>query len=330
MRVLVTGATGFIGSSVARVLLEAGCEVCALVRPDADDRAISGLPIERRTGDVRDAASVSAAMRGCRHVYHVAALYTYWTRRPADIYETNVTGTRHVLSAAQAERVERVVYTSSVATLGLRTNGAPADEETPATLADMVSDYKRSKFLAERVALAFVEEGLPVVIVNPSTPVGIRDLKPTPTGRVVLDFITGRMPAYVDTSLNIVDVEDVAVGHWLAAQKGEVGRRYILGNRNMTMKEILEALSDISGKPVPRVRLPLWAAMLFAYGDTALARLLPAHVPRATPDTVRLARKHMVFDASRAVRELGLPQTDPCEALRKAVHWFGHPVGPRS
>ena len=330
MRVLVTGATGFIGSSVARVLLEAGCQVRALVRAGADTCAIEGLPIEHSVGDVRDAESVRAAVRGCRQVYHVAALYTYWTRQPADIYASNVTGTRNVLAAAQAEGVERVVYTSSVATLGSRADGAPADEETPAVLSDMVSDYKRSKFLAEQVARDFAQQGLPVVIVNPSTPVGVRDIKPTPTGRIVLDFITGRMPAYVDTGLNIVDVEDVAVGHWLAAQKGQVGRRYILGNRNMTMKEILAALARITGRPAPRVRMPLWVAMAFAYGDTALARLLPSRVPRATPDTVRLARKHMYFDASRAVRELGLPQSDPYTALRKAVDWFQHSAQVRS
>jgi len=324
VRVFVTGATGFIGSSVARVLLEAGCQVRALVRPGADERAIAGLPVERVAGDVRDAESVRAALRGCQQVYHVAALYTYWTRHPADIYATNVSGTRNVLVAAQAEGAERVVYTSSVAALGLPADGSPGNEDTPATLADRVGDYKRSKFLAEQVALDFAKQGLPVVIVNPSTPVGVRDIKPTPTGRIVLDFITGRMPAYVDTGLNIVDVKDVAVGHWLAAQKGQVGRRYILGNRNMTMKEILEALAQLSGRPAPRVRLPLWAAMLFAYADTALARFLPAHIPRATPDTVRLARKHMFFDSSRAVRELGLPQSDPYEALRQAVDWFQH------
>jgi len=330
MRVLVTGATGFIGSSVARVLLGAGCEVRALVRAGADTRAIADLPVAQCTGDLRDAESVRAAVCGCRQVYHVGALYTYWTRRPDEIYATNVNGTRNVLAAAQAEGVERVVYTSSVATLGSRSDGAPADEETPATLADMVSDYKRSKFLAEQVALDFAKQGLPVVIVNPSTPVGVRDIKPTPTGRIVLDFISGRMPAYVDTSLNIVDVEDVAVGHWLAAQKGQVGRRYILGNRNMTMREILETLARISGRPAPRLRLPFWAAMAFAHADTALARLTPSHVPRATPDTVRLARKPMRFDASRAVRELGLPQSDPYEALEKAVDWFQHSARNRS
>jgi dihydroflavonol-4-reductase len=322
MRVFVTGATGFVGSSVVRVLLEVGCQVRALVRPGADDRAIAGLPIERAIGDIRDAESLRPAMQGCAQVYHVAALYVYWTRNPAEVYATNVEGTRNVLAAAEAEGVERVVHTSSVATLGLPKDGSPGNEDTPVTLADMVSDYKRSKFMAEEVVCEFVDHGLPVVIVNPSTPIGVRDVKPTPTGRIVLDFITGRMPVYVDTGLNLVDVEDVALGHWLAAQKGKVGRRYILGGQNMTMKEILTTLAEISGRPAPRVRVPMWIAMLYAYSDVIRARLWPAYTPRGTPDMVRLAHKYMYFDTSRATTELGLPQSDPREALRKAVDWF--------
>jgi dihydroflavonol-4-reductase len=321
MKVFLTGATGFIGSSVARVLLDANYHVRALIRPDSNREAIAGLPLETVPGDLRDADSIRRAMAGCSQVYHVAALYTYWPSRRDDLYEINVAGTRNVLDAALDTGVERVVYTSSVATLGLRPDG-PADEETPATLADMVGDYKRSKYLAEQVALEFAANGSPVVIVNPSTPVGVRDIKPTPTGRIILDFMTGRMPAYVDTGLNLVDVEDVAVGHRLAAEKGQPGRRYILGNRDMTMKEILQALARITGRPAPRVQIPFWVAQMVAYGDVALARVVPGHTPRATPDTVRLARKHMYFDASRAVHELGLPQTDPEEALRKAVEWF--------
>jgi dihydroflavonol-4-reductase len=324
MRVFVTGATGFIGSSVVRVLLEAGCQVRVLVRPGADDRAIAGLPLDRASGDIRDPESLRPAMRGCTQVYHLAALYVYWTRNPAEIYATNVEGTRNVLAAAEAEGVERVVHTSSVATLGLPPDGSPGNEDTPVTLADMVSDYKRSKFMAEEVAREFVARGLPVVIVNPSTPIGVRDIKPTPTGRIVLDFITGRMPVYVDTGLNMVDVEDVALGHWLAAQKGQVGRRYILGGHNMTMKEILGTLAEISGRPAPRVQVPLWIAMLYAYSDVIRARLWPGYTPRGTPDMVRLAHKHMYFDVSRAVTELGLPVNDPREALRKSVEWFQH------
>jgi dihydroflavonol-4-reductase len=320
-QVFLTGATGFIGSSVARVLLNANCHVRALVRPNSNREAITGLPLEIVLGDLRDGDGLRRGMAGCSQVYHVAALYTFWPSRRSDLYEINVTGTRNVLSAALDVGVERFVYTSSVATLGLRSDG-PADEETPATLADMVSDYKRSKYLAEQLALEFAAAGLPVVIVNPSTPVGVRDVKPTPTGRIILDFLTGRMPAYVDTGLNVVDVEDVAVGHRLAAEKGQPGRRYILGNRDMTMKEILQTLARITGRPAPRVQLPFWVAQAVAYGDVTLARLIPGHTPRATPDTVRLARKHMYFDPTRAVRELGLPQTDPEEALRKAVEWF--------
>ncbi len=322
--VLLTGATGFIGSSVARVLLEAGCAVRALVRPGADDRAIAGLSIERAPGDLRDAASVRRAVHGCRQVYHVAALYTYWTRRPQDLYAVNVEGTRNVLQAAADEGVERVVYTSSVATLGLPTDGSPGNEETPATLDDMISDYKRSKYLAEQVALDYAARGLPVVIVNPSTPVGVRDVKPTPTGQIVLDVLRGRMPAYVDTGLNIVDVQDVAIGHWLAACQGQVGRRYILGNRNMTMQEIVELLAGLCGRPAPRLRLPSWLVLGAAYLDVALARAWPGHVPQVTPDLARLSRKRMYFDSARAVRELGLPQSDPYAALAKAVDWFQH------
>jgi dihydroflavonol-4-reductase len=322
MRAFVTGATGFIGSSVVRVLLEAGCEVRALVRPGADERAIAGLPIERVPGDIRDPASLRSALRGCAQLYHVAALYVYWTRNPAEIYATNVEGTRNVLAAAEAAGVDRVVHTSSVATLGLPGDGRPGNENTPSTLDDMVSDYKRSKFMAEEVAREFAARGLPVVIVNPSTPVGVRDVKPTPTGRIVLDFINGRMPVYVDTGLNMVDVEDVALGHWLAAQKGQIGQRYILGGRNMTMKEILETLGELSGRPAPKIRVPLWVAMLYAYSDVARARVWSSYVPRGTPDMVRLAYKHMYFDPSRAVSELGLPQNDPRDALRKAVKWF--------
>jgi dihydroflavonol-4-reductase len=322
VRAFVTGATGFVGSSVVRVLLEAGCTVRALVRPGSDDRAIAGLPIECAVGDIRDPESLRPALRGCDHVYHVAALYAYWTRDPAAIYATNVEGTRNVLAAALAEGVERVVYTSSVATLGIPADGSPGDEETPSSLDDMVSDYKRSKFMAEEVAREFAGRGLPVVIVNPSTPIGVRDVKPTPTGRIVLDFLTGRMPVYVDTGLNVVDVEDVALGHWLAAQKGQVGRRYILGGQNMTMKEILDCLSEISGRPAPHIQVPLWVAMLYTYSDLVRARLSSSYIPRGTPDMVRLAYKHMYFDVSRAVSELGLPQHDPRQALRKAVRWF--------
>ena len=319
---LVTGATGFVGSSVVRVLLQAGCRVRVLVRHGANEQVIRGLDLQKAFGDLRDPGSLRQAVQGCDHVYHVAASYKYWTRSPSDIYATNVDGTRNMLEAALRANVQRFVYTSSVATLGLPKDGTPGTEETPSSLADMISDYKRSKFMAEEVAREYASLGLPVIIVNPSTPVGPRDLKPTPTGQIILDFLKGRMPAFVNTGLNIVDVEDVALGHWLAAQKGEPGRRYILGNCNLTLAEIFQLLSVISGQPAPKVRLPHNLAMLFALADTGLAYLLPKHIPRATPDTVRLSQKYMYFDSSRAVRELGFPQKDVHQALQKAVDWF--------
>ncbi len=322
IKALLTGATGFVGSSVARVLLQAGCQVRVLVRPGADDRAIRGLDLQQVSGDLRDPDSLRQAVQGCDQVYHVAASYKYWTRNPAEIYATNVDGTRNILEASLEAGVHRVVYTSSVATLGIPKDGSPGNEDTPSCLEDMISDYKRSKFMAEEVARKYAARGLPVVIVNPSTPVGPRDSKPTPTGQIILDFLQGRMPAFVDTGLNIVDVEDVALGHWLAAQHGEIGERYILGNCNLTLAEILQILSTISGRPAPKVRLPHSLAMLFALADTGIGYLLPGHIPRATPDTVRLSKKHMYFDSSRAVRELGFPQNDVRQALKKAVNWF--------
>ena len=318
----VTGATGFIGSRVTRILLEKGYQVRLLVRPGADTRLIAGLPVEQVSGDLRDPRSLENLLAGCEQLYHVGALYTYWTRNPAEIYATNVEGTRNILTEAERAGVQRIVYTSSVATLGRRKDGLPADETTPSQLEEMIGDYKRSKFLAEEVAKGFAARGLPVIIVNPSTPVGTGDIKPTPTGRIVLDFITGRMPAYVDTGLNIVDVDDVAVGHWLAAERGQPGERYILGNQNLTLAQIFQILSDITGRPAPRHKIPHSAALLFAAIDTTWARFLPSHVPRATFDTVRLSKKPMYFCSERAVHELGFPQTDVREALAKSVRWF--------
>ncbi len=322
MKALVTGATGFVGSSVVRALLASGHQVRALVRAGADLRNIADLKVELVTGDVRDPASLSSAMVGCEQVYHVAALYSYWWSPRQDFYDVNVEGTRNVLRAAQAAQVERVVYTSSVATLGLPRDGSPGTEDTPARLADMISDYKRSKFLAEEVARDFASRGLPVVIVNPSTPVGVRDIKPTPTGRTIVDFLNGRMPAYLDTGLNIVDVEDVAEGHLLAAEKGRVGERYILGHENLTLKEMLDTLADLTGLPAPRLRLPYYPVLGLSYVYAAAYRFLPGRQPQMTPATVRLARKRMFFDSSKAVRELGLRQTPAREALGKAVAWF--------
>ncbi len=322
MRTFVTGGTGFIGGAVVKSLLAAGHEVKALVRAGANTRQLDGLTVEQVSGDVRDRESLRRGMAGCGWVFHVAALYSFWGHDWKDFYETNVEGTRRVLEAARDAGAERVVYTSSIAALGVRKDGLPADEETRASLADRIGPYQRSKFMAEQVARDCALQGLPVVIVNPSAPVGIGDHKPTPTGQIIVDFLKGRMFGYVDTGLNIVDVEDVAAGHLLAAERGEVGRRYILGGENVTLKQILDLLAEISGRPRVRLHVPHWVAQGWSYVDVTLARLDRQRTPAATPDKVRLSRRYEFFDPARAVRELGLPQTPARVALRKAVEWY--------
>jgi dihydroflavonol-4-reductase len=321
MPVLVTGATGFIGHHVARQLLARGHRVRALVRPSSRRENLAGLDLELVTGDLQDPASLRAAAAGCPQVYHVAADYRLGAPDPESLYRSNVDGTRNLLEAAAAAGVERVVYTSSVGALGIPADGTPGTEATPVGLNDMIGVYKRSKFLAEQEALRFAREGVPVVIVNPSTPVGPADLKPTPTGQIVVDFLNGRMPAYVDTGLNLVAVEDVARGHLLAAERGQVGEKYILGNRNMTLREILEALARITGRPAPTVRIPYGFALAAAFLENGLARLLRRE-PAIPLEGVRMARKKMFFDSSKAVGELGLPQTPVEDALARAVGWF--------
>ena len=323
MKVLLTGATGFVGGHVLRALASRGDEVRCLVRASSPRRNLEGVggDLEVVEGDLADRAAIERAVDGCDIVYHCAADYRLWAERPQEIYETNVEGTRRVLRAAHEAGVERVVYTSSVGALGLEPSGAAADERTPVTIADMVGHYKRSKYLAERVAEEWAERGLDVVIVNPSTPVGEGDLKPTATGRIILDFLNGRTPAWVDTGLNLVDVRDVAAGHLLAAERGRAGEKYILGNRDMTLRDILRTLAEIAGRPAPRLRVPHWAAFAAAAVDTAFARL--RGVPPSVPlEAVRLARHKMYFDSTKAVTELDLPQTPVEEALARAVAWF--------
>jgi dihydroflavonol-4-reductase len=322
MRAFVTGGTGFIGGAVVRRLLADGHQVRALVRPGADTRQLEGLPVERIAGDLGDVTGLRRGMAGCDWVFHVAALYSYWGHRWPDFYETNVEGTRRVLETAGEQGVARVVYTSSIAVLGLHPDRSPATEDTPSSLDDRIGSYQRSKFLAEQVARDLGGQGLPVVIVNPSTPVGIGDHKPTPTGQIIVDLLNGRMFGYVDTGLNVVDVDDVAAGHLLAAERGQVGRRYILGGENLTFKQMLDILAEAAGRPPVRLRIPHRLALAWSYVDVALARLNPGHQPTATPTKVRLSMRYEFFDPARAVRELGLPQTPAREPLRKAVNWY--------
>jgi len=322
MRAFVTGGTGFIGGAVVRHLIRGGHQVRALVRPGAGTQQLDGLPVERVDGDVRDSESLRGGVAGCDWVFHVAALYSYWGHSWDDFYQANVEGTRRVLEAARDARVQRIVYTSSIAALGVNKDRSPATEETPSTVAERIGTYRRSKFMAQDVALDFARQGLPVVIVNPSAPVGVGDHKPTPTGQIIVDFLKGRMFGYVDTGLNIVDVEDVAAGHVLAAERGRVGERYILGGENLTLKQILDLLADISGRPQVRLRIPHWGVLAWAYVDVAAGRLNPRHTPTATPEKARLSHRYEFFDPAKAVRELGLPQTPPRAALRKAVAWY--------
>jgi dihydroflavonol-4-reductase len=321
MTTLVTGATGFVGSHVARQLVSAGQSVRVLVRPNSNLEALAGLHVEYFEGDLSDQESLERAMHGIRRVFHVAADYRLWTPRPEEIYETNVEGTRKLLAAARHARVERIVYTSTVATIAVPRNGALPNEDTQASLNEMIGHYKRSKFLAEQVAVEAVSAGVPVVIVNPTAPVGPWDWKPTPTGRIILDFLKGKMPAYVDTGLNVAPVEDIAAGHLLAAEKGRVGQRYILGGRNMTLKRILDALSAITGRPSPRVRLPHAVALAAGYADQWFSRLA-GREPQIPVEGVKMSRHRMFVESDKAERELGYKPTSVEAALERAVTWY--------
>lgn len=318
---LVTGGTGFVGSHVVRALLSRGRRVRCLVRAESRRDQLEGLPVEIAVGNLTDAASLSPALSGVHTLYHVAADYRLWARDPQELYRANPGGTENILAAAAAAGVARVVHTSSVAALGLMPDGSAADETTPVERARIIGHYKKSKYDAERVAQKWAARGLPVVIVNPSTPIGEGDIKPTPTGQMIVDFLNRRLPAYVDTGLNLVDVRDVAEGHLAAAERGCVGERYILGNRNMTLREILETLARLTGLPAPAVRLPHWIPLAAAAVTTGVARVT-GRPPRVSLESVRMSTHRMFFDAKKAVRELGLPQTPVEDALSRAVSWF--------
>ena len=322
MRAFVTGGTGFVGGAVVRRLLAEGCEVRTLVRPGTDARQLAGLPVERILGELADVDALKRGAAGCDQVFHVAALYSFWGHPWREFYRSNVEGTRNVLRTAWEADASRIVYTSSIATLGQPDDGSPANEETPSALAGMIGHYKRSKFLAEEAARDLARRGAPVVIVNPAAPVGVGDHKPTPTGRMIVDFLNGRMPAYVDTCLTLVDVDDVAAGHLLAAEKGRVGERYILGGEILSLKGMLDILSEVSGLPPVRWRIPHALALAWGYLDVSLAAIDRRRVPVATPTSARLSRRRESFSSAKAVKELGFPQTPAREALRKAVEWY--------
>jgi len=323
MPTLVTGATGFVGSAVVRLLLDFGERVRVLTRPASDRSNLAGLDVEVVEGDLCDRESLERAVAGCQALYHVAADYRLWVPEPEQIYRTNVDGTVQLLLAAADAGVRRIVYTSSVATLGVFSDGRRADEETPVGLEDMIGHYKRSKFMAEEAVRRLVEEhALPVVIVNPSTPVGPRDIKPTPTGRMILDAAAGRMPAFVDTGLNIVHVDDVAEGHLRAFQRGRVGERYILGGDNLTLEEILRRVCTLAGQRPPTLALPRQVLLPVAYVAETMARLFKTGEPPLTVDRVRMSMKKMYFSSAKAERELGYRWRPADEAFRDSVDWF--------
>lgn len=323
-KALVTGGTGFIGSHVVRRLLSEKLDVRCLVRHGSNQSNLSGLTVEIALGDLSDPASLKHALWGCEMLFHVAADYRVWARHPEDLAKTNVEGSRHILQAAADAGIKKVVFTSSVAAVGRPQDkgrlGVGREDLDPPT-DQQVGPYKRSKFESELVAREFAKKGLPVVIVNPSAPIGSHDIKPTPTGKMVVDFINGKMPAYVETGMNFVDVEDVAAGHWLAAQKGRVGERYILGNRNMTLKEFLDELAKVAGRPAPRIKIPYAVAWMAGAVSTGMS-YFTGKEPMIPLDGVRMAHAPMYYDASKAVKELGLPQTPIPVALEKAVRWF--------
>ncbi|MGD0493498.1 MAG: hopanoid-associated sugar epimerase [Steroidobacteraceae bacterium] len=321
MRALVTGGTGFVGAAVARALLAGGWEVRALVRAGSNRSNLRELPVELAVGDLTERPSLDRAVADCAAVFHVAADYRLGAPDPSQLYRANVDGTRNILAAARQAGVGRVVYTSSVATIGIPADGTPGDERTPVALEAMIGHYKRSKFLAEQAALEAARDGLSLVIVNPSTPIGPGDVKPTPTGQVVLDAAAGRMPAYVDTGLNIVHVDDVAAGHLLALRRGRTGERYILGGQDMTLEQILGEIARMVGRKPPRIRLPYGLVLPLAYLAEGMAKI-SGRSGRLTLEGLRMSRKRMFFSSAKAQRELGYTWRPPAEAFADAVHWF--------
>ena len=320
MTTLVTGAAGFLGSHVTRQLVARGDSVRVLMRASSTNRAIADLPLEYVTGDLRDAASLNRAMDGVKRVFHVAADYRLWAKRSQDIYDSNVGGTKNLLDAARRAGVEQLIYTSTVATIAVDRSQLP-NEFTDAKLDEMVGHYKRSKWMAEQEALNAAKNGLPVIVAMPTTPVGPWDWKPTPTGKIILDFLNGKMPGYVETGLNFVGVEECAAGHLLVAERGQIGVRYLLGAENLTLKQMLDALAKITGLPAVKMKIPHGLALGVAYAETALSRLLRRE-PQIPVEGVKIARHVMFVDCSRAQRELGFKPGPVAAALERAVRWY--------
>ncbi len=322
MLAFVTGASGFLGNHVARALAKQGADLRLLIRANSNTKNIADLKADLVTGDLRDPASLEKGIAGCEVVFHVAADYRLWVRDPNEMYRSNVEGTRAILEAARKNSVRRVVYTSSVATMGFTSNGQPADENSPVSLDNMIGPYKRSKFMAEQVAIEAARSGLDVVIVNPTTPVGERDIKPTPSGRIIVDFLKKKFPAYVDTGLNLVDATECARGHIAALEKGRSGERYILGGENLTLKQILDKLGAITGLPSPTIRVPYVLALATGVVDEVVTGRIRGREPRATIDAVRMGRKKMFVSSAKAEGELGWKIVPVDDALRRAVEWF--------
>ncbi len=322
MKTLVTGASGFIGSRLVKRLLQTGAQVKVLVRKESNLENLQGLSIELAYGDLRDYETLRSALEGCEALFHVAADYRLWVPNPDQLYKTNVEGTVNIMRASLEEGVKRVVYTSSVATLGLNPDASPANEDTPVSIRDMIGHYKRSKFIAEEKVREMVKKNrLPAVIVNPSTPIGPGDIKPTPTGRIIIEAASGRMPAYVDTGLNIVHVDDVATGHILAFEKGRIGERYILGGENISLKRLLQEIARIMERPAPRIRLSPNLILPLAYIAEAIAKITRKE-PFVTVDGVLMSKKKMFFSIDKARRELGYSARPAIEAIKDSIDWF--------